>query len=191
MDTITTVLIALGLAADAFAASITTGIKIKHLRIKHALIIATFFGFFQTVMPLLGWLLGQSLKGFISQIDHWIAFALLSFVGGRMIYESMHLEHSDTTQPELDPLNIYVLLTLSFATSIDALVVGISFAFLKDYIATLVVVIGIITFLMAFGGVFIGNKFGNWFNNKVEILGGLILIGIGTKILFEHLSQSP
>lgn len=188
MDIITTVFIALGLAADAFAASITTGIKIKHLKVKHALMVATFFGFFQTAMPLLGWLLGQGLKGFISQVDHWIAFGLLTFVGSRMIYESMH---SETTQTELDPLNVSVLLTLSFATSIDALVVGISFAFLRDYIATLVVVIGIITFLMAFGGVFIGNKFGNWFNNKIEMLGGLILIGIGTKILFEHLSQSP
>lgn len=187
MDIITTVFIALGLAADAFAASITCGIKIKRLRIKNALMIATFFGFFQTVMPLLGWLLGQGLKGFISEIDHWIAFGLLTFVGCRMIYEAMH---SDTNQSKKNPLDIYVLLTLSLATSIDALVVGISFAFLKNYIATLVVVIGIITFLMAFSGVFIGNKFGNWFNNKIEILGGFILIGIGAKILFEHLSQS-
>jgi putative Mn2+ efflux pump MntP len=188
MDIITTVFIAFGLAADAFAASITSGIKIKRLRIKNALMIATFFGFFQAFMPLVGWLLGRSLSGLISEVDHWVAFGLLTFVGCRMIYESIH---SDPTRSELNPLNVYVLLTLSVATSIDALVVGISFAFLENYIANLVLAIGIITFLLAFIGVFIGNKFGNFFNNKVEIVGGLILIGIGTKILIEHLSQSP
>lgn len=184
MDIITTMFIAIGLASDAFAVSITSGIKIKRLRIKNALMIATFFGCFQAVMPLIGWLLGYSLKGLISEVDHWVAFGLLTFVGGRMIYESIQLE---TTKTDLDPLNLYVLLSLSFATSIDALVVGISFAFLKNYIATLVTVIGVITFIMSFIGVFIGNKFGNYFNNKVEFLGGVILIGIGTKILIQHL----
>ena len=188
MDIITTVLIAFGLAADAFAASITSGIKIKRLRIKNPLMIATFFGFFQAVMPLVGWLLGRSLKSFISEVDHWLAFVLLTCVGCRMIYESIH---SETISKDLDPLNLYVLLTLSFATSIDALVVGISFAFLRNYIATLVVVIGIVTFTMSFIGVVIGNKFGDLFNNKLEVVGGLILIGIGTKILIEHLSQLP
>lgn len=188
MDIITTVLIAFGLAADAFAASITSGIKIKHLKIKNALMIATFFGFFQAFMPLIGWLLGRSLKGLISEVDHWVAFGLLGFVGCRMIYESIH---SGTTKKELNPLNMYVLLMLSFATSIDALVVGISFAFLQNYIATLVVSIGAVTFVLSFIGVFIGNRFGNWFNNKIEIVGGLILICIGVKILVEHLSQSP
>lgn len=188
MDIITTMFIAFGLAADAFAASITSGIKIKRLRIKNALMIATFFGFFQTAMPLIGWLVGRSLKDLISEVDHWVAFGLLAIVGGRMIYESIH---SNPSREELNPLNVYVLLTLSVATSIDALVVGISFAFLKSYIAALVVAIGIITFILSFIGVFIGNKFGNWFNNKIEVLGGIILIGIGTKILIEHLSQSP
>jgi putative Mn2+ efflux pump MntP len=188
MNIITTVFVAFGLAADAFAASITSGIKIKRPKIKNALMIATFFGFFQAVMPLVGWLVGRSLKGFISEVDHWLAFGLLTFVGWRMIYESIH---SETARKDLDPLNLYVLLTLSIATSIDALVIGISFAFLKNYIANLVVAIGIITFLMSFLGVFIGNKFGSFFNNKIEILGGTILIGIGTKILIEHLLQTP
>lgn len=188
MDVITTVLIAFGLAADAFAASITSGIKIKRLRIKNALMIATFFGFFQAIMPLLGWFIGHSLKGLISEVDHWVAFGILGFVGCRMIYESMH---SETISKQLNPLNLYVLLTLSIATSIDALVVGISFAFLQNYIATLVICIGVVTFILSFIGVFLGNRFGNWFNNKIEIVGGLILISIGTKILFEHLSQSP
>lgn len=188
MDVITTVLIAFGLAADAFAASITSGIKIKRLRIKNALMIATFFGFFQAIMPLVGWLVGRGLKGLISEVDHWVAFGLLGFVGCRMIYESIH---SGTTRKELNPLNVYVLLTLSVATSIDALVVGISFAFLQNYIATLVISIGVVTFILSFIGVFVGNRFGNWFNNKIEIVGGLILIFIGAKILFEHLSQSP
>lgn len=188
MDTVTTLLIAFGLAADAFAASITSGIKIKYLRINNALMIATFFGFFQAIMPLLGWLLGRSLKGLISEVDHWVAFGLLTFIGCRMVYESIQVE---PTRKELDPLNIYILLGLSVATSIDALVVGISFAFLRNSITNLVVLIGIVTFLMSFSGVFIGNKFGTLFGNKIEIIGGFILIGIGIKILVEHLSQSP
>lgn len=188
MDIITTVLIAFGLAADAFAVSITSGIKIKRLRIKNALMIATFFGFFQAIMPLVGWLVGRGLKGLISEVDHWVAFGLLGFVGCRMIYESIH---SGTTRKELNPLNVYVLLTLSVATSIDALVVGISFAFLQKYIATLVISIGLVTFILSFIGVFVGNLFENWFNNKIEIMGGLILIYIGAKILLDHLLQSP
>ncbi|HEY9846263.1 MAG TPA: manganese efflux pump MntP family protein [Candidatus Caenarcaniphilales bacterium] len=188
MGILTTIFVAFGLAADAFAASISSGIKIKSLKINHALLIATFFGCFQTVMPLLGWLIGYSLKDFIAQVDHWIAFGLLTFVGCRMVSEAVHPE---PVTKELDPLNIYVLLTLSIATSIDALIIGISFAFLKNYIATLVVVIGTITFLLSFIGVFIGNKFGSFFSNKVEIAGGLILISIGFKILVEHLLHSP
>lgn len=185
MDIITTIFISFGLAADAFAASISSGIKIKRLRIKHALMIATFFGLFQAVMTLLGWLVGHSLKGLISEIDHWVAFGLLSFVGYRMIYESLHAEPN---RKELNPLNIYVLLVLSFATSVDALVIGVSFAFLKNYIANLVILIGTVTFLLSFLGVFIGKKFGSLFSGKIEIIGGIILIIIGTKILVEHLS---
>lgn len=143
-----------------------------------------FFGLFQAVMLLMGWLAGSSLKDFIAGSDHWIAFGLLSLVGCKMIYESIKLESS---KKETNPLNVYVLLILSVATSIDALVVGVSFAFEKIFIVVSIIVIGTITFLLSFLGIFAGNKFGHLFKNKIEIVGGLILISIGIKILIEHL----
>jgi len=184
MSIITIIFIAFGLAIDAFAVSITSGITIKNLRINSALKIAFFFGLFQAVMPVVGWLTGLSLKDFISGIDHWIAFALLSLIGCKMIYESTKIGSS---KKDINPLNVYVLLMLSIATSIDALAVGVSFAFLKLSIATPVIVIGAVTFLLSFLGVFVGNRFGHFFENKIEIAGGLVLIGIGIKILIEHL----
>jgi putative Mn2+ efflux pump MntP len=185
MDIITTLFIAFGLAMDAFAVSITSGITIKNLRINHALRIAAFFGLFQAVMPVIGWLAGLSLLEYISGVDHWIAFALLAFIGCKMIYESTKIEASER---ETDPLNVYVLLMLSIATSIDALTVGVSFAFLKIFIATPIIVIGTITFLLSLLGVYIGDKTGHFFENKIEIAGGIILIGIGIRILLEHLA---
>ena len=184
MDIITIIAIAFGLAMDAFAVSITSGITIKRLEINHALRIALFFGLFQAIMPIVGWLAGLSLRGFIAEIDHWIAFGLLSFIGCKMIYESITVQ---SNEKQINPLNIYVLLMLSVATSIDALAVGVSFAFLKISILTPVIVIGTITFLLSFFGVFVGNRIGHFFENKIEIAGGLILIGIGAKILLEHL----
>jgi len=184
MDIITVIAIAFGLAMDAFAVSITSGITIKRLKINHALRIALFFGLFQAIMPLVGWLAGLSLRGFIAEIDHWIAFGLLSFIGCKMIYESIAVQ---SNEKQINPLNIYVLLMLSVATSIDALAVGVSFAFLKISIVTPVVVIGTITFILSFLGVFVGNRIGHFFENKIEIAGGLILIGIGVKILLDHL----
>ena len=184
MDAITIIAIAFGLAMDAFAVSITSGITIKRLKINHALRIALFFGLFQAIMPLVGWLAGLSLRGFIAEIDHWIAFGLLSFIGCKMIYESIAVQ---SKEKQINPLNIYVLLMLSVATSIDALAVGVSFAFLKISIVTPVIVIGAITFILSFFGVFVGNRIGHFFENKIEIAGGLILIGIGIKILLEHL----
>lgn len=175
---------AFGLAMDAFAVSIASGITIKHLRINNALKIALFFGSFQAAMPLIGWLVGLSLRNFISGVDHWIAFGLLSLIGCKMIYEAIKME---SVEREIDPLNIYVLLILSVATSIDALVVGLSFAFLNIFIVTPLIVIGIITFLLSFLGTFIGNRLGYIVEKKIEIAGGLVLIGIGTKILIEHL----
>lgn len=143
-----------------------------------------FFGLFQAVMLLMGWLAGSSLKDFIAGSDHWIAFGLLSLVGCKMIYESIK---SESSKKETNPLNVHVLLILSVATSIDALVVGVSFAFLKIFIVVSIIVIGTVTFLLSFLGVFAGNKFGHLFKNKIEIVGGLILISIGIKILIEHL----
>ena len=184
MDMVSIIFIAFGLAMDAFAVSITSGLTIKQLKINNALKIALSFGLFQAVMPITGWLAGLSLRDFISSVDHWIAFGLLSFIGCKMIYESIKMESSEK---QLDPLNVYVLLILSVATSIDALAVGVTFAFLKISIVAPVIVIGIVTFLLSVLGVFVGDKFGHLFEKKVEILGGLVLIGIGTKILIEHL----
>jgi len=184
MDIITILFIAVGLSMDAFAVSITSGLTIKNLKVNNALKIAIFFGSFQAIMPLIGWLAGLSVRSFISGVDHWIAFGLLSFVGGKMIYESI------TTKPtskENNPLNVYVLFVLSVATSIDALAVGLSLSFLNISIAMPVVIIGVVTFLLSFFGVFIGDRFGHFFEKKIEIVGGLILIGIGIKILIEHL----
>jgi len=185
MDIFNIIIIAFGLAMDAFAVSITSGLTIKNLRINHVFRIALFFGLFQAFMPLIGWLAGLSLRDFIASIDHWIAFILLSFIGCKMIYESIKTESSER---KINPLNIYILLMLSIATSIDALAIGISFAFLMISIITPMIIIGIVTFLLSFIGVFIGNKKGHFFEGKIEILGGFILIGIGIKILIEHLA---
>ena len=181
---ITMLFIAFGLALDSFSVSITSGLIIKRLKINSALRIAMFFGFFQTIMPFLGWLAGINIIDLISGADHWIAFGLLSFIGCRMIYETIKTESSKKI---INPLNVNVLLMLSVATSIDALAVGLSLSFLKISIVTPAVIIGIITFLLSFLGVFVGKRFGHFFENKIEVIGGLILIGIGIKILIEHL----
>ena len=180
------VAIAVGLAMDAFAVSITSGLTIKRLHINHALRIAFFFGSFQAIMPVIGWLAGISLIDYIAAVDHWIAFGLLGFIGCKMIYESITVQ---SNEKEINPLNSYVLVVLSIATSIDALAVGLSFAFLRVSIVTPVIIIGTITFSLSYLGVYIGDRIGHFFENKIEIAGGLLLIGIGVKILFEHLTQ--
>lgn len=184
MDMLNILFIAFGLAMDAFAVSITSGLTIKNLKIKHAFRIALFFGLFQAIMPLIGWLSGLTIKDFVMSIDHWIAFILLSFIGCKMIYESTKIE---SEKIKTNPLNMYTLLILSIATSIDALAVGISFAFLLVSIITPILIIGVVTFILSFIGVFIGNLKGHLFEGKIEIFGGVILIGIGLKILIEHL----
>ncbi|MEG4802545.1 manganese efflux pump MntP family protein [Microcoleus sp. ARI1-B5] len=188
MDAATTVFLSLGLAADAFAVAVSSGLAIKHMKVNKALKIALFFGGFQAVMPLIGWLAGLSLSFWITPIDHWIAFGLLSFIGGKMIYEALQ---SEECEKKFNPLDTGTLITLSVATSIDALAVGIGFAVLKDAIAPAVTAIGFITFFLAFAGVFIGHKCGNLFANKIEMLGGAILIFIGSRILFVHLTEVP
>jgi len=188
MDAGTTVFLSLGLAADAFAVAVSSGLAIKHMKVNKALKIALFFGGFQALMPLIGWLAGLSFSFWITPIDHWIAFGLLSFIGGRMIYEALQ---SEECEKKFNPLDTGTLITLSVATSIDALAVGIGFAVLKDSIAPAVTAIGFITFFLAFAGVFIGHKCGNLFANKIEILGGAILIFIGSRILFLHLTEVP
>ncbi len=187
MNIVTIIMIAIGLAMDCFAVSITRGATIKTLKINNALKIGLFFGLFQAIMPLIGWLAGLGLKEFISDIDHWIAFGLLSFIGCKMIYESFKM---DTKEKEGDPLNITVLVMLSVATSIDALAVGVTFAFLRVFITSALLIIGVVTFLFSFTGSYIGHKLGHFFENRIEIIGGLILIGIGTKILIGHLNTA-
>lgn len=199
MDILSIVLIAIGLSMDAFAVSVTNGIIIKDLKMSHALKIALYFGVFQALMPLAGWLAGSQFKDYITSIDHWIAFGLLAFIGGKMIREAFNeveeeevegmCEVAISTQGTAceNPLRMGRLFVLAVATSIDALAVGISFAFLRVSIVWSAMIIGLITFVICFVGVFIGNKFGGLLKKKAEIAGGLILICIGLKILIEHM----
>jgi len=184
MDMLMIMLIALGLSMDAFAVSIAHGISTKRLPAVNALKMATSFGLFQAFMPALGWLAGLSWRGFISGVDHWAAFGLLSLIGCKMIYESVYAKPSIR---EPNSLSISALLILSIATSIDALAVGLSFAFLEVLITTPIMVIGTVTFLLSYAGVCFGNRLGRAFKNRIEIIGGLVLISIGVKILLEHL----
>jgi len=138
-------------------------------------------------MPVIGWLAGLGLKDFIADVDHWIAFGLLSFIGIKMIYEAFYIK--EDKQKTDDSLNNQVVLILAIATSIDALAVGVSFAFLSISIVMPVVVIGLITFVLSFLGVYLGNRVGHFFESRIEIFGGIILIGIGIKILIEHLTH--
>ena len=184
MDIITILLIAIGLSMDAFAVSVTSGFAVERLRIKHAFRMALFFGGFQFLMPILGWFTGLSLKDLITGIDHWVAFVLLFFIGAKMIYESTKMESEKGTG---NAFKLGTLFLLAIATSIDALAVGISLSFLNVAIVSPSIVIGVVTFLLTFAGVYIGKKFGHFFESKLEIAGGLILIGLGFKILIQHL----
>lgn len=171
---------------DAFAVAICKGLNMTKINYRHGFIIALFFGFFQAIMPLLGWLLGTQLADYITAIDHWVAFFLLLFIGGKMVLDTFHGEDEESVCS--DSLDIKELFILSIATSIDALAVGITFALLPDTnIVLSVSLIGVITFALSFLGVIIGNKFGSKFEKKAQLAGGVILILIGLKILLEHL----
>ena len=184
MKLLTILLIAVGLSMDAFAVAVVTGSVYKGFKVRHALRMALFFGAFQAIMPVIGFLAGLGLMDYIAPYDHWIAFTLLFFVGGKMVYESFQIEAVERNR---DPSNLLVLLLLSFATSIDALAVGITLSLLKAPIALAVTIIGLVTFILSYCGVAIGKRFGHFFESKVEIVGGLILIAIGVKIVVEHL----
>lgn len=177
-------LLAVGLSMDAFAVSICEGLSMKKLNLKRAGILALFFGGFQAGMPLIGYLLGKNFQQYITSIDHWIAFLLLLIIGGSMIKESFD---KDEEKKENKKFCLKYVSVLAIATSIDALAVGITFAFLQVRIVPAVCLIGIITFLLSFIGVKIGNVFGSKYKSKAELLGGIILIIIGIKILVEHL----
>jgi putative Mn2+ efflux pump MntP len=184
MGLIAIIIMAVGLAMDAFAVSIISGSAYKQLKVKHALRMAVFFGGFQAFMPLIGSLAGLSVKEYIANYDHWAAFGLLSAVGGKMIYESFKIK---SAEEKFNPSNIFVLLVLSVATSIDALAIGITISLLRVSIVMAVVIIGMVTFVLSYVGVFVGKKFGHFFENKIKAAGGLVLIALGAKILVEHL----
>jgi putative Mn2+ efflux pump MntP len=183
MDAITLFAVALSLALDAFSVAIASGIEAKNQTKSVGLKMATSFGAFQAFMPLIGWSAGIELVYLISGFDHWAAFTILSVIGFKMIYEALKQEKT-----RKKPLNLYTLLFLSVATSIDALAAGLSFAFIKTLILTAITVIGTVTFALSFLGASFGNKLGNKFSNRVGVAGGLILIGIGTKIVIEHIA---
>jgi putative Mn2+ efflux pump MntP len=184
MNIITIMFLALALAMDAFAVSIANGLTIKDLRIRHALIIATWFGLFQALMPLIGWVGGVKLQDTISGIDHWVVFGLLLFIGCKMIYESCRIEKHER-QP--NPLDVRVLFVLSVATSIDAFTAGVGLGLLRIPILVPVIIIGLITFIMSFIGVWIGDRSTRFFEKKMEMAAGIILIVIGFKVLVSHL----
>ena len=179
-------MIAVALSMDAFAVSICKGLNMRRINMTHLFVIGLFFGSFQALMPLIGWLLGRQFEQYITSIDHWISFGLLAFLGIRMIIEALGEddEQSDEISEKLDIKEIFLL---AIATSIDALAAGITFAFLNVNIIFSVSVIGVITFAISLVGVIIGSKFGARFKIKAEISGGIILIIIGLKILLEHL----
>ncbi len=181
-------LIGLGVSADAFAVSMCKGVEMKKFIFKYALLIALFFGGFQMLMPLIGWAAGTLFEKYITQFDHWIAFGLLLLLGGKMIYDGM-FDKDEQKEGEEKPLKLgfVTLLVMAIATSIDALAVGVTFAFLKVNIWMAVSIIGATTFAFSLVGVGIGVKVGDKFKNKAEIFGGVILILIGLKILLEHL----
>lgn len=183
MGVIELLVLALGLSMDAFAVSICKGLSVPKLQAKHCLICGVYFGGFQALMPLIGWALGIRFQSMITNIDHWIAFVLLAVIGANMIKESFNKEEEC---PDAS-FGFKTMLTLAVATSIDALAVGVTFAFLDVSIVPAVLLIGATTFVCSAVGVKIGNVFGNRFQSKAEFLGGLVLIAIGLKILIEHL----
>lgn len=176
-------LIAVGLSMDAFAVSVCKGLAMPKCTFKKAAIVGLWFGGFQALMPAIGYVLGAQFQETIASIDHWIAFVLLALIGGNMIHEAL-----DNDEEEADAsLDVKPMFLLAVATSIDALAIGITFAFLKVNIIPAVCFIGIVTFIISFAGVKIGNVFGARYKNKAEIVGGVILILLGLKILLEHL----
>lgn len=181
-------MIGVGLSMDAFAVSICKGLNMRKLDKLQTFVIALFFGGFQALMPFLGWLLGKQFEEYIVSFDHWIAFVLLAFIGGKMIWDVFKGEDKDEScRREEAGLDVKELLILAIATSIDALAVGISFAFLQVKIVSAITLIGCTTFVISAAGVVVGHKFGAKYEDRASIAGGIILILIGLKILLEHL----
>jgi manganese efflux pump family protein len=184
-DLISIFLIALGLSADCFAVALSAGVSTRNHSWLTVMRVALSFGIFQALMPLIGWLVGRTVINFIAGFDHWVAFALLTFVGGRMLYESFH--HSKAEEKSVDISRGWMLITMSIATSIDALAVGLSFAFADIQIALAAPIIGIVAMLITIVGFQVGKRAGKLMGKRAETLGGLILIGIAIRILLSHL----
>jgi len=185
MSFVEIILIAIGLAMDSFAVSITAGLILKEFSPKHFIRIAFYMGFFQALMPVIGWMIGTSFKHYIISFDHWVAFFLLLGLGGKMIYDDLKCEEDHCC---FDPHKRVVIMGLALATSIDALVVGVNFAFLDMPITMPIYIIGITSFVLSLIGVFIGCCMGTKMNLKFTLIGGVILIGLGSNILYDHLT---
>ena len=179
-------LLSLGLAMDAFSVSVCKGLSMKKIDYKGTVITALFFGVFQAIMPLIGYLLGSRFENFISTYSHWIAFILLGFIGGKMIYEVISGDEESETLSEYR-LDIKELFILAIATSIDALAVGVIFASQKTNLLLSVGVIGAVTFITCLIGVAVGNRFGSKYEKKAEFSGGVVLVLIGAKLLLDGL----
>ena len=184
MDALTIVLIAVGLAMDAFAISIANGMNTTTNRRRAALQTATLFGSFQMFMPVIGWAAGFSLESVITKVDHWVAFGLLAFIGAKMIHDGAKKQ----SEKSISNPKLKTLMVLAVATSIDALMVGLSFAFLQTTILEPIVVIGVVTFVLSYVGFYFGSGLGKQFGHRIKIVGGAVLIFIGLKILLEHLA---
>ncbi|MBO5447946.1 MAG: manganese efflux pump [Ruminococcus sp.] len=184
MGSIELFLISVGLAMDAFAVSVCKGLNMRKINAGQVCLISAFFGGFQALMPLIGWLLGRQFERYITAVDHWIAFILLAFIGGKMIVGVIKGEDGEESGEQVGT-DLKELFILAVATSIDALAVGITFAFLQVEIVCAVSVIGAVTFALSAAGVLIGQRFGAKYKSKAELAGGIILVLIGLKILLE------
>ena len=187
MDWLTIFGLAIALAMDAFAVALGVGINLSPLTGRHLFRLGFHFGLFQALMPILGWLAGMTVQRWIHAYDHWIAFALLSFVGGKMLYEAFQ---NNETKDGKDPTRGMTLIVLSVATSIDALAVGLSLGMLNISVWTPALFIGLVAGILTVAGLLLGRRCGTIWGKRVEILGGLILCAIGTKILLQHLLEN-
>ncbi len=196
MSLLELLLIGVGLSMDAFAVAVCRGLRSRRLNWGHAAVTGLYFGGFQALMPALGWLLGSAFASYIQRFDHWVAFALLSLIGGNMIREALDGKEEPSGRPEgrlpeEDRLDHRELLVMAVATSIDALAVGVTFAFLDVPIVPAAALIGTTTFCLSVAGVAVGNFFGARYKRRAELTGGVILVLLGVKILLEHLGILP
>ena len=185
MSLLSIFIIGIGLSVDSFVVSITAGVCMDKVKIRNALKVAFFMAFFQALMPLIGWLAGSSFQRYIESVDHWVAFILLLAIGGKMIYEGV--KHNDKTEKSFSLTSNLMLTGMAIAISIDALIVGIGFGLLEVPIIIPVIIIGGLTFLFSVTGVLLGNKIGIRYNSGLEIFGGILLAGLGIKILVDHI----